>query len=79
MAVPDLRSFANVLPLLIEENAELLQFSYDREADVLYVSIGQAREADDSVMNDDGIITRYDADGAVIGYTILNASRKQTA
>ncbi|MCB1217543.1 DUF2283 domain-containing protein [bacterium] len=56
-----------------------MQFSYDREADVLYVSIGQAREADDSVMNDDGIITRYDADGAVIGYTILNASRKQTA
>lgn len=79
MAVTDLKEFARVLPLLLQEDTQQLQFTYDRQADVLYVSVGNARDADDGVMNEDGVITRYDADGAVAGYTILNASKLTSA
>lgn len=74
MAVTEMSSLVQLLPLLRDTPAHLLRCSYDTEGDVLYVSLGEPREADDSELGDDGVLTRY-ADGEVIGYTILNASK----
>lgn len=51
-----------------------LFIDYDKEADVLYISFGKPKKADDSIQDRDGIIRRKKA-GKVIGLTILNASR----
>ncbi|MCC7479502.1 DUF2283 domain-containing protein [bacterium] len=63
-----------LLPLLRDTPTHLLRCSYDAEADVLYVSLGEPREADDSDLDERGVLTRF-AGGEIIGYTILNASK----
>jgi uncharacterized protein YuzE len=50
--------------------------TYDKEADVLYINFKKPSHADDSELTDDDIIIRYEK-GEVIGFTILNASRKK--
>lgn len=45
---------------------------YDEEADVLYMSFGEPREADDSELTEEDVIVRYKED-EVIGVTVLNA------
>lgn len=50
-------------------------YNYDREVDVLYLSFGEPRPADDSELTDDDLIIRYGND-EIIGVTILNASRR---
>ena len=70
-----------ILPLaeeLVESNEENAWLSYDREADVLYVSFRRPATADDSELDDDGTITRY-KDGQVIGYTIPNFSMRRSS
>lgn len=47
---------------------------YDKEADVLYVSFGQPKEANDTVPTSKGILVRKKGK-KIIGFTILNASR----
>ena len=49
--------------------------SYDREADVLYVSFEHGVPADDSEMTDDDVLLRY-KDGRLIGVTVLHASQR---
>jgi uncharacterized protein YuzE len=60
------------------EEEHLMQLAYDQEADVLYLSVGEARPAISREIGDD-VILRVDAEtGAVVGMTILNLStRKQ--
>jgi len=48
-----------------------IDFDYDEEADVLYISFGKPREAKDSVEVEDGVIYRI-ADNEVIGITITD-------
>ena len=48
-----------------------IDFDYDEEADVLYISFGKPREAKDSVEVEDGVIYRI-ADNEVIGITIVD-------
>jgi len=50
---------------------EKIDFDYDEEADVLYISFGKPREAKDSVEVEDGIIYRI-VDNEVVGITITN-------
>jgi len=50
---------------------EKIDLDYDEEADVLYISFGEPREAKDSVEVEDGIIYRI-ADNEVIGITITD-------
>ena len=50
-------------------------YDYDQEVDVLYLSFGEPRPADDSELTDDDLIIRYDND-EIIGVTILNASKR---
>lgn len=59
---------------LVDSAGENLWISYDREADVLYVSLRRPDVADDTEYRDDGIIVRY-REGNVIGYTIPTFSR----
>jgi len=50
---------------------EKVDLDYDEEADVLYISFGEPREAKDSIEVEDGIIYRI-ADNEVIGITITD-------
>jgi len=52
-----------------------LSVAYDREADVLYISFGPDREADDAVLTDEDIIVRY-RKGEVVGLTVLHFSER---
>ncbi|MBM4036002.1 MAG: DUF2283 domain-containing protein [Planctomycetes bacterium] len=49
---------------------------YDREADVLYVTLKKPSHADDSELTDNDIIMRYEGD-EVVGITILHASKRR--
>jgi uncharacterized protein YuzE len=54
----------------------LLEFdhvNYDARRDVLYLSIGEPREAADSLVTPEGHVLRYDEDNAIIGITLINA------
>ena len=50
---------------------EKVDFDYDEEADVLYISFGKPREAKDSVEVEDGVVYRL-ADNEVVGITITD-------
>jgi uncharacterized protein YuzE len=50
-----------------------LQYFFDKEADILYVSQGEPRPDADSQEVAEGVIARFDpATREVIGFTILN-------
>ncbi len=49
--------------------------AYDRDADVLYLSVGKPRAASDFEASPEGHYLRYDEAGALIGITIVNARR----
>jgi len=46
---------------------------YDGDNDVLYLARGATSEASDAALTPEGHGVRYDADGQVIGVTIVNA------
>lgn len=46
--------------------------TYDEHGDVLYLSIGPPRDADDSVVTPEGHVIRYDH-GDIVGITLINA------
>jgi uncharacterized protein YuzE len=48
---------------------------YDREADVLYLHVGDPASAVDFDATPEGHHTRYGADGSLVGLTIVNARR----
>lgn len=52
--------------------AKELKFSYDREGDVLDVSIGEPEEAISREVTDDFFIRISPVSGEVIGFSILN-------
>jgi uncharacterized protein YuzE len=47
--------------------------SYDARGDVLYLHVGDPQEAAGSEETPEGHVLRFDADGKVIGLTIINA------
>ena len=46
---------------------------YDQRGDVLYLSIGEPREAADSLVTPEGHVLRYDDTNRIIGITFINA------
>jgi uncharacterized protein YuzE len=46
---------------------------YDAKRDVLYLSVGEPREAADSLVTSEGHVLRYGIDNTIIGITLINA------
>ena len=49
--------------------------NYDADGDVLYLARGSTNWASDAALTPEGHGVRYDANGGVIGVTIINARR----
>lgn len=52
-----------------------VQFHYDREADVLYLSVGKPQRAKTVEMGEDFILRLHPKTGEVVGVTIVDFSR----
>jgi uncharacterized protein YuzE len=58
------------------EKTNVMQLAYDREADVLYISIGAPRKAVSQEIGDD-VLLRVDPDtNQIVGLTVLNLSTR---
>jgi len=55
-----------------------IDLDYDEEADVLYISFGEPREAKDSIEVEDGIVYRI-SDNEVVGITITHFKARTLA
>jgi uncharacterized protein YuzE len=53
---------------------EKLDIEYDERNDVLYISVGKPREADDSVESQEGVVIRS-RKGELVGITIVGLNR----
>lgn len=71
-----IESYLTLLPEVRQSPEREVWLSYDPEADVLYINFQKPSLADDSELTDDDVIVRYAGD-AVIGYTVLHASKRR--
>ncbi len=78
MASINVKEILNLTPQLLSIPFKRIWYSYDAEADVLYLNFKKPSRADDSELTDDDIIIRYEM-GDVIGVTVLHASTRKTA
>jgi uncharacterized protein YuzE len=75
MAAINLERVLTVVPQVLQLHQDNIWFSYDEEADVLYVNFKKPNRADDSELLDNDVIVRYEGE-EVVGMTIMNASKK---
>ena len=75
MALKPLTEYVSFLPETVRPTKCSPVFSYDEEADVLYIHFREPVPATDSELTDDDLILRYDGD-ELIGITILHASQR---
>lgn len=61
--------------VLLVPKAKRLDVSYDEEADVLYLSFGKPKPADDGIMLDNDVILRY-KENELIGITVLGLKER---
>jgi len=78
MASIDVQEILNITPQLLSIPYKRIWYSYDEEADVLYLNFKKPSHADDSELTDDDIIIRSEK-GEVVGITILHASKRRKA
>jgi uncharacterized protein YuzE len=78
MASIDVKEILDLTPRLLNIPFKRFWYSYDEEADVLYLNFKKPSRADDSELTDDDIIIRYEK-GEVIGVTVLHASKRKAA
>ena len=76
MASIDVKEILSLTPQLLSIPFRRIWYSYDEEADVLYLNFKKPSHADDSVLTDDDVIIRYE-DGEIIGITVLHASKRK--
>lgn len=57
------------------KNVEDIDVFYDKNHDVLYISFGGIREADDSELTSNDVVVRY-RKGEVVGVTVLEFSKR---
>jgi uncharacterized protein YuzE len=76
MATIDVKDIINLTPQLLNIPYKRIWYSYDEEADVLYLNFKKPSHADDSELTDEDIIIRYEKE-EVIGVTILHASKRK--
>lgn len=76
MAPLDVKEIVKLAPRLLNIPFKRIWYSYDEEADVLYLSFKKPSHADDSELTEDDIIIRYEK-GEVVGITVLHASKRE--
>ena len=54
-----------------------MKVKYDREVDILYIRLTDA-VVDESNETQPGLVIDYDAEGTVVGFEIMNASKKMS-
>lgn len=77
MTITELKKVIDIIPQLLSIPHKRIWYSYDEEADVLYLNFKKPSHADDSEFTDDNTIVRYEK-GEVVGITILNASKRKS-
>lgn len=77
METVEVKKILTLVPELLEVPYSRVWSAYDKDADVLYINFKKPSHADDSVLTDDDVIIRYEK-GEVIGFTILNASKRKS-
>ncbi len=78
MAQIELDNIVHVVPELLSLPFKRIWYSYDQEADVLYLNFKKPSHADDSELTDDDLIVRYEK-GEIVGVTVLHASKRGAA
>lgn len=73
--VPVLNSIFRAVPLLIDFPVRRFWVDYDKEADVLYISLRCPQKATNTKMTDDGMLLRYRGE-QLVGVTVLHASTR---
>jgi uncharacterized protein YuzE len=68
-------SISQAVPLLIDFPARRFWVDYDKEVDVLYISLQRPQKATNTRMTDDGILLRYQGE-QLVGVTVLDASTR---
>lgn len=76
MAITEIKEIKSIIPYLLKHKN--LWVNYDESADVLYLHFTKPNIAEDSEQIDKNTIVRYDAEGHIIGVTILNAGKHVT-
>jgi len=64
-----------IVPNLMDMPSNHMWIDYDEEADVLYINFKKPAHADETVMNKDDVILRYEKDN-LVGITILAVSKR---
>jgi uncharacterized protein YuzE len=64
-----------IIPAVRGAPQKYLWFSYDAEADVLYINFKKPSHATDSELTENDIIIRYEGK-EIIGLTVLHASKR---
>jgi len=76
MASIDVKEILKLTSHLLSMPFKRIRYSYDEEADVLYLNFKKPSHADDSGLTDDDVIIRYEK-GEVVGITVLHASKRK--
>ena len=64
---------------MAKSKSDAMRISYDKEADVLYVSLGKPKQAICETL-DNGVVVRYDKKSdRVIGFTIIDFEKRFSA
>jgi uncharacterized protein YuzE len=68
-------TISQAVPLLIDFPARRFWVDYDKEADVLYISLRRPQKATNTRITDEGILLRYRGE-QLVGVTVLDASAR---
>ena len=68
-------SISQAVPLLIDFPVRRFWVDYDKEADVLYISLRRPQKATNTKMTDDGMLLRYRGE-QLVGVTVLDAATR---
>ena len=63
---------------MAKQKVDQLTVSYDKEADVLYITEGKPRESIGEIMNDGVIVRRDSKTREVVGFTIVDFTKHFT-
>lgn len=69
------KAVTEAVPLLLKFPMERFWVDYDKEADVLYISLRRPQKATDTKTTDEGILLRYRG-SELVGMTVLEASTR---